>query len=115
MSEVENQDGFDQWCVVEIMGHKTLAGRVTEQTIAGDKFLRIDVPECSGIPSFTQIFGTKAIHSMAPMEKETCLVAVRRLRAKPVDPFVLPIPEVPKQYQLPGGRFASVQAEEDQD
>ncbi len=36
---------FDTWAVVEVMGHNTYAGRVTEQAIGGASFIRVDVPE----------------------------------------------------------------------
>ena len=31
------------WCIVELMGHRKLAGLCTEQVIAGNTMLRIDV------------------------------------------------------------------------
>lgn len=36
---------FDCWAIVEVMGHVTMAGRVTERAIGGQSFIRIDVPE----------------------------------------------------------------------
>jgi len=35
---------FEGWCVLELMGHRRLAGYVSEQEIAGADMLRIDVP-----------------------------------------------------------------------
>ncbi len=52
---------FEQWCVVEIMGHKKFAGFVTEQSVGGTSFVRIDVPEVAvagrTLPAFTKLFG----------------------------------------------------------
>jgi hypothetical protein len=44
---------FAQWVILELLGHRRLAGFLTEQQIAGASFLRIDVPgpkicECCG-------------------------------------------------------------------
>lgn len=43
MSDTPN--GFDQWAIVDVMGHQRYAGRVTEETLAGAGFIRVDVPE----------------------------------------------------------------------
>lgn len=32
------------WAIVELFGHARIAGRVTEQVIAGQGFIRADVP-----------------------------------------------------------------------
>lgn len=46
MSEAEK---FDSWAILELMGHRKLAGRVSEATLAGGAFVRIDVPSgCTG-------------------------------------------------------------------
>ena len=37
------QEKFDLWCVVELFGHSRIAGRCTEQNVAGTNMLRIDV------------------------------------------------------------------------
>ncbi|HEY0169427.1 MAG TPA: hypothetical protein VGB98_00120 [Pyrinomonadaceae bacterium] len=39
---------FDCWCVLELFGHVRLAGHVTEASIGGCSFLRVDVPEREG-------------------------------------------------------------------
>jgi hypothetical protein len=40
---------IDGWAVLELMGHRRIAGRITEVTIGGAGFLRIDVPSpCAG-------------------------------------------------------------------
>lgn len=44
MTEQQEQK-FEQWAIVELMGHRRLAAKVTEQVIAGQAMLRIDVPQ----------------------------------------------------------------------
>ena len=39
---------FEQTCIVELMGHNMIAGKVTEQTIGGQGFVRVDVPVAVG-------------------------------------------------------------------
>lgn len=48
MSEPANP--FEEWMLVEQLGHKRIAGLVTEQTIAGFDYLRIDIPEVPAEP-----------------------------------------------------------------
>jgi hypothetical protein len=38
-------EAFDSWCVLELMGHVRMAGRVTEEERFGVKMGRIDVPD----------------------------------------------------------------------
>lgn len=38
-------DTFEGWAILELMGHRRLGGYIREQEIAGQAFLRIDVPE----------------------------------------------------------------------
>ena len=48
--ESTKENGFKQWAILELMGHRRLAGLVSETTLAGGAFLRIDVPSpCTGI------------------------------------------------------------------
>lgn len=44
----EQSAKFEGWCVLELMGHRRLGGYVREQEIAGQGFLRIDVPAPTG-------------------------------------------------------------------
>ena len=38
-----NDSTFDEWAILELMGHRRLAGKVTEQEIGGANMIRIDV------------------------------------------------------------------------
>ena len=44
-----SESKVDGWCILEVMGHRRIAGFVREVTVAGAGFLRIDVPSgCEG-------------------------------------------------------------------
>lgn len=75
---------FDQWAIVEIMGHQQYAGRVTEQSLGGCFFVRVDVPEIDSLPGFTKLFGSAAIFSITPVTPEAAIEAVKRFRSRPV-------------------------------
>lgn len=66
---------FDQHCIVELFGHTRIAGRVTEQTIGGKAFLRVDVPDTPQNTGFTRYYGPDAVYAMTPVDEKTCLVA----------------------------------------
>jgi len=61
---------FDQWAILEIMGHVRLAGRAREQAIAGAGFLRIDVPEANGVPAFTRLYRVNSIYSITLVSED---------------------------------------------
>jgi hypothetical protein len=74
------------WAVVEIMGHKVLAGWVTEEDLAGVKFLAVEVPFLPGQPevreprpAFRQLFGAAAIFSVSPCEEQHAREIAARL------------------------------------
>ncbi len=78
---------FEQWCVVEIMGHKKFAGFVTEQSLGGSSFVRIDVPEITlangtKLPSFTKLFGAGSIYCLSPCTEETAKAFAAKLRSE---------------------------------
>lgn len=93
---------FDQWAIVEIMGHQRFAGRVTEQAVGGTNFVRVDVPEVGECQPFTKLFGSAAIYAITPVDEETARGAAGQLRQRPMDEFSarkmlgLPPPPVPQ-------------------
>ena len=76
---------FEQWAVLEIMGHQRYAGRVTEQAIGGSSFVRLDVPEANGKAPFTKFFGSSAIYAMTIVDEETARAAVSEFQRQPID------------------------------
>lgn len=66
---------FDQWCIVELFGHSKIAGRVTEQSIGGISFVRVDVPSTNKNKGFTKFLGSGAIYAMTPTDEQTACVA----------------------------------------
>lgn len=85
--------GFEGWAIVEIMGHRRLAGHVSEVTIAGAQMLRIDVPGKTGADPVkaTQYYGGSSIFCLTPTTEE-----VARKEANP--------PEwAPTPFQLTSG------------
>lgn len=107
---MEQQQKFEQWCIVELFGHTKLAGLVSEQSIGGAMFVRVDVPEVqreasSGkivngqyeeqkytetIAQFTRFFGANAIYSITPTSEAIARAMAQRIATRPVAAFELP-------------------------
>lgn len=90
----ETRQGFEAWAVVEIMGHKQVAGKVTEEAIAGVNMLRIDIPEADGHPAQTVYHGGQAVYAIHPCSEELARAAAAALRARQVDPFPVYVPDL---------------------
>ena len=82
---------FDTWALVELMGHSRIAGRVTDATIGGATFIRVDVPETSGgQPSHTRYFSPAAIYGISPVTEEIARGLAEELDNRPFNVYELP-------------------------
>lgn len=75
------------WAIVQIMGHQTYAGEVSEYTLAGTSFLRVDIPPVNNIPGFTELFSTSSIYKISPVEQEIAIAAAANLQKTPISIF----------------------------
>lgn len=89
-------DAFEAWGLLELFGHQRLAGRLSEQTIGGVHFIRIDVPESNGQPGYTRFFTQGAIYGMSPMDEATTRKLAASLHAVPVRAYELPPQDRPQ-------------------
>lgn len=87
---MSEQTKFEEWALVELMGHQRIVGRVTEQTIAGGAFLRVDVPDADGKTKFTRFYGTSAIYAINPISAEIAITMAQKMDAAPVHRYELP-------------------------
>lgn len=94
---------FEAWGFVELMGHNKIAGKLSEQTIAGKNLLRVDVPLEDG--SFrTQFYGASAIFALHPTDEATARRLVERMKPEPVFAFMLDrTPRLPRAGDDAGG------------
>lgn len=88
--EKQTQTLDNCWCLVELFGHQKIVGKVTETSIAGGAFLRVDVPEGAGKPAFTRFFGPGAIYSINPTTESLAREMLLMYRNEPVSRFYLP-------------------------
>jgi hypothetical protein len=75
---------FETWAIVDLFGHQQIAGKASEEVIAGGSFLRVDVPETTAAEAFTRFFGAGAIYSITPVAEEIARRAAEQVRREPI-------------------------------
>lgn len=80
-------DTFEGWAIVELMGHRRLAGYVSEQEVASSAMLRLDIPS---EPPVTQFYSASALYCMTPTTEEIARGFASRVRPAPVQRYELP-------------------------
>lgn len=89
----EEQNGFEGWAIMELMGHRRLAGHVSEQEIAGAGMLRIDVYDGDGEqPYATQFYSPQALYALTPTTEEIARAMGRTGKPRPVRRYELEPP-----------------------
>jgi hypothetical protein len=104
----EYQEKFAGFAIVEVMGHQRLAGWMSEQTIAGTGFIRVDVPETETtqgygddrrkvkIPAFTQLLGAGSIYRITPCTAEVAKRAAESFVSRPMENLDLTVKSLPE-------------------
>ncbi|WP_436716584.1 hypothetical protein U8335_04005 [Roseiconus lacunae] len=82
--------GFDEWAIVDVMGHQRYIGKVTEQTVAGKGFVRVDVPAVDDRPGFTKLIGPASVHSISPVDESIARKMCETTRQTPIESYQLP-------------------------
>jgi hypothetical protein len=111
----------DSWAVVEVMGHNTFAGKVSEHVIGGSAFIRVDIPELAErklsqfrsvwneakgeydrkeiensippVPAFTKLIGASSIYAITPCSEEVAKRVAEQKRVVPVNVIDMPQPK----------------------
>jgi len=102
---------FAEWAVLELMGHRRLAGFVEEVELAGQGVLRIDIPS---EPPVTQFYGVGSMYSLTPTTEAIARGLASRSSPAPVIRYELPAGPSPLtmccdcQQDIPTGEVAIV-------
>jgi hypothetical protein len=80
---------FEGWVILELMGHRRLAGHLSEVSIAGGSFVRIDVPKDVST-SVTQFYSPSAVYCITPTTEDTARAVARGAQPAPVQRWELP-------------------------
>ena len=81
MTEQPKEKPLDTWAIVELMGHRRLAGKCSEEIRCGTVLLRVDVPGPELDQYVTQYYGGSSIYCLSPCSEEIAraVAVVRRL------------------------------------
>lgn len=106
----DGSERFEGWAILELMGHRRLAGYVQEAELAGGAFLRLDVPDPDELPGpiggthaplATQFYAPHAVYCLTPTTEETAREVARLSRPQPVKRWELP--PAPTRAEEPPG------------
>jgi hypothetical protein len=92
---VEEKKEF--WAMIELFGHQRMAGYLTEETIGGSSFIRVDVPQVEGSQAFTKYYGQDAIYSITPISEELAKVLIKRMQPAPLNIYIPEIKELSEE------------------
>lgn len=82
------------WAIMELMGHRRLAGYVTETTLAGKGVLRLDVHGKEPGPALvTQYYPPDSLYCLTPTTEAIARALGERLRPAPVSRYELEPPK----------------------
>ncbi len=101
---MSDQEGFVGWAIVELFGHKRLAGHVSSQVVAGGSLVRIDVPETPAdtrpvTQAYTKLVGVAAIYGITPVTEDVARRAAREIE-RWNDPLPVQLPALPSSVAV---------------
>jgi hypothetical protein len=79
------QEQFEIWGILELMGRQRIAGKITERVIAGSGFLEVSVPETKSNPKFTRFISPGSLYAINPTDEQTAKIYAENLQVKPID------------------------------
>lgn len=77
-----------QYAIVELMGHKVVAGLVSKSEMLGKPMLRVDVPATTAFAEFTQFYGETSIYCVTFVSEEVARLTAERSKVNPVSVYV---------------------------
>lgn len=87
MSDTNNEE-IKSWAIVELMGHKVVAGMIQKSEMLGKPLLRVDVPATTAFSEFTQFYGEAAIYCVTFVSETVARMTAERAKVNPVSVYV---------------------------
>lgn len=80
---------FDEWAFLELMGHRKLGGKVSEATLAGAAFIRIDVYTEGAEAAATQFYSPSAVYCITPTTEDLARGYAKQNVPRPIERWEL--------------------------
>ncbi len=84
MTAIANETKFEEWAIVDVMGHQRYVGQVTEQVIAGCDFVHVDIPKTKKTQPWTKLIGTGSIYAITPVSEDIARSMAANSQREPV-------------------------------
>jgi hypothetical protein len=97
MTSTDTAETLDTWAIVEMLGHRRVAGRLREVQIAGAGFLRLDIPSTDGHPDQTMFIAPGSVYAIHPVTEDVAQALAAQLRPEPVRRWELPAASTPPE------------------
>lgn len=88
MENLNLDDNVSNWGIVELMGHKVVAGLISKSEMLGKPLLRVDVPATTGYGEFTQFYGEAAIYCVTFTSEQVARLTAEKIKVNPVSVYV---------------------------
>lgn len=110
---MSKSETFAGYAIIELMGHRRIAGLAREATIAGASMLRVDIPGPDGNTAVTQFVSPASIYCLTPCgEKEARAVAQHNM-PQPVQRWE--IPQLAPARDIVDADYTPISPEESED
>lgn len=96
-----SEQKFGEWAILELMGHRKLAGWLTETQIAGSGFLRIDIPGKDS--QTTQFYAPASVYCITPTSEDIARKVAEHLAPEPIQRWEIPTSRrIPESIEADG-------------
>jgi hypothetical protein len=86
--EMALDENNEQWGIVELMGRKVVAGRLSKSEMLGVSLMRVDVPATKGYPAYTAFYSDKALYGVTFVSEEVAKRTAEEVSVNPVSVYV---------------------------
>lgn len=75
------------WAIVELMGHHKLVGELRDVNLAGNGFLRIDIPATRDVSAWSKYLSPQSIYAVTPIDEALARAMAEQLVARPITSY----------------------------
>lgn len=93
MTTNDEREPWEGYCLLELLGHRKLAGLVTRAEVCGEAMLRVDVPGPDGTV-LTQYYSPRSLYAFTPVSEEIARGFAAKNTPAPVHRYELPSPKI---------------------